>query len=150
MVKKSVISLVVGLAASLAFSTAFAQSAAIEEIIVTASKRAQTLQEVPIAVSVVTQDDIEKAQVNDILDLQSMVPSLRVTQLQTSGNTNFVIRGFGNGANNPGIEPSVGVLLTAFTDPAQRQHSPTCRMWSALKSFEDRKVRCSARTRRPV
>jgi outer membrane receptor protein involved in Fe transport len=36
---------------------------------------------------------------------------LRVTQLQTTGNTNFVIRGFGNGANNPGIEPSVGVFI---------------------------------------
>jgi len=92
-------------------SPAFAQEGAIEEIIVTASKRAQTLQEVPIAVSVVTSEALERAQVNDILDLQSMVPSLRVTQLQTTGNTNFVIRGFGNGANNPGIEPSVGVFI---------------------------------------
>lgn len=97
--------------ASLALSPALAQEQVMEEIIVTASKRPQTLQEVPIAVSVVDADAIEKAQVNDILDLQSMVPSLRVTQLQTTGNTNFVIRGFGNGANNPGIEPSVGVFI---------------------------------------
>ncbi len=83
----------------------------IEEIIVTASKRAQTLQEVPIAVSVVTREVLEKAQIHDIKDLQSLVPSLRVTQLQTTGNTNFVIRGFGNGANNAGIEPSVGVFI---------------------------------------
>jgi outer membrane receptor protein involved in Fe transport len=83
----------------------------IEEIIVTASKRAQTLQEVPIAVSVVTGEVLEKAQIQDIKDLQSLVPSLRVTQLQTTGNTNFVIRGFGNGANNAGIEPSVGVFI---------------------------------------
>ncbi len=83
----------------------------IEEIIVTASKRAQTLQEVPIAVSVVTGEVLEKAQIHDIKDLQSLVPSLRVTQLQTTGNTNFIIRGFGNGANNAGIEPSVGVFI---------------------------------------
>ncbi|MFZ4690534.1 MAG: TonB-dependent receptor, partial [Polymorphobacter sp.] len=39
------------------------------------------------------------------------VPSLRVNQLQSSANTNFIIRGFGNGANNAGIEPSVGVFI---------------------------------------
>ena len=108
MVKKLVSTCVVVLAATLAMSPAFAQ---IEEIIVTASKRVQTLQEVPIAVSVVTADMMEKAQINDILELQSIVPSLRVVQLQNSGQTNFLIRGFGNGANNPGIEPSVGVFI---------------------------------------
>ena len=86
-------------------------SSPFEEIVVTASKRAQTLQEVPIAVSVVTADMMAKAQIRDIKDLQSLVPSLRVTQLQQTGNTNFVIRGFGNGANNVGIEPSVGVFI---------------------------------------
>ncbi|MBO6504489.1 MAG: TonB-dependent receptor [Kordiimonadaceae bacterium] len=84
---------------------------ALEEIIVTASKRQQTLQETPIAVSVTGADTIEKARVLDISDLQTVVPSLRVTTLQTSSNTNFVIRGFGNGANNAGIEPSVGVFI---------------------------------------
>ena len=83
----------------------------IEEIVVTANKRAQTLQDIPIAVSVTSSDTIERAQIQDISDLQSVVPSLRVSQLQSSTNTNFVIRGFGNGANNPGIEPSVGVFI---------------------------------------
>ncbi|KAB7648444.1 TonB-dependent receptor [Polymorphobacter fuscus] len=80
-------------------------------IIVTASKRAQTLQDVPISVAVTTGATIEQAQVRDLLDLQTLVPSLRVAQLQSSANTNFIIRGFGNGANNPGIEPSVGVFI---------------------------------------
>lgn len=80
-------------------------------IIVTASKREQTLQEVPIAVSVTSGDTLEKAQIRDLIDLQTVVPSLRVSQLQSSANTNFIIRGFGNGANNAGIEPSVGVFI---------------------------------------
>jgi iron complex outermembrane receptor protein len=83
----------------------------IEEVVVTATKREQTLQEVPVAVSVIDADTIDKAQINDIMDLQASIPSLRVSQLQSSGNTNFIIRGFGNGANNPGIEPSVGVFI---------------------------------------
>jgi outer membrane receptor protein involved in Fe transport len=82
-----------------------------EEIIVTASKRAQTLQEIPVAVSVVAADAIRDSQIRDVKDLQFLVPSLRVNQLQTSGNANFFIRGFGNGANNAGLEPSVGVFI---------------------------------------
>ncbi|WP_225204506.1 TonB-dependent receptor [Novosphingobium huizhouense] len=82
-----------------------------DQIIVTATKREQTLQDVPIAVSVTSGKTIEQAQIRDIKDLSSLVPSLRVNQLQSSANTNFFIRGFGNGANNPGIEPSVGVFI---------------------------------------
>ena len=109
-----------GLAVSIFMMPAFGQeSDTIEEVIVMATKREQTLQEVPLAVSVVDSTTIEQAQINDMVDLQGLVPSLRVTQLQTTGNTNFVIRGFGNGANNPGIEPSVGV----FVDGVYRSRS---------------------------
>ncbi|NVD43577.1 TonB-dependent receptor [Qipengyuania atrilutea] len=80
-------------------------------IIVTASKRETTLQETPISVSVTSGETIEQAQIRDIADLQTVAPSLRVSTLQSSANTNFVIRGFGNGANNAGIEPSVGVFI---------------------------------------
>lgn len=98
------------LIASVAFSGA-ANAQVKDEIIVTATKRQQTLQETPVTVSVTSADTLEKAQILDIQDLQSVVPSLRVGQLQTSTNTNFRIRGFGNGANNAGIEPSVGVFI---------------------------------------
>ena len=81
------------------------------EIVVTATKREQTLQDVPVAVSVTSAETLERAQIRDIKDLTSVVPSLRVGQLQSSANTNFFIRGFGNGANNAGIEPSVGVFI---------------------------------------
>jgi len=84
---------------------------ALEEIVVTATKREQTLQDVPVAVTVTPVETIQKASIQDITDLASIVTSLRVTTLQTSTQTNFVIRGFGNGANNPGIEPSVGVFI---------------------------------------
>lgn len=80
-------------------------------IIVTASKRETTLQELPVSVSVTSADTIEQAQIRDLLDLQTVAPSLRVSQLQSSTNTTFIIRGFGNGANNIGVEPSVGVFI---------------------------------------
>lgn len=82
-----------------------------ETIIITASKRSTGLQETPIAVTVTSAKDILQTKVLDIGDLQSLVPTLRVTPLQRSTNTNFSIRGFGNGTNNIGIEPSVGVFI---------------------------------------
>ena len=80
-------------------------------ILVTATKRERTLQDTPVAVSVITAETIERGQIRDLRDLQTVVPSLSVGQRQSTANTNFFIRGFGNGANNAGIEPSVGVFV---------------------------------------
>jgi len=88
-----------------------AEVTSVEEIVVTATKREQTLQDVPISVAVTGQQTIERAQVRDLIDLQSVVPSLKVSQFNATGQTNFVIRGFGNGNGNDGIESSVGVFI---------------------------------------
>jgi outer membrane receptor protein involved in Fe transport len=88
-----------------------ADDGGIERIFVTASKRQTGLQQTPIAVTVTSGETIEQAKVLDIGDLQVLVPTLRVTPLQRSTNTNFAIRGFGNGTNNTGIEPSVGIFI---------------------------------------
>jgi outer membrane receptor protein involved in Fe transport len=81
------------------------------EIIVTATKREQTLQETPVAVSVTTGEQIERAQIRDIKDLQTLVPSLRVTTSQNAFATTYNIRGFGTSGNNIGLEPSVAVFV---------------------------------------
>lgn len=100
-----------GLAIGLSAATGIAQEVILEEITVTATKREQTLQEVPVAVSVIGAETIDQAQIRDAFDLQSSVPSLRVWSLQSAGNTTFAIRGFGNGANNVGVEPAVGIFI---------------------------------------
>lgn len=109
----------ISIASLSAGSVAFAQDTApqaedsVDEdvIIVTATKREQTLQEIPVAVTVTSAETIERAQVRDLIDLQTVAPTLRVSQNQTSGNTTFIIRGFGNGGNNTGVEPSVGIFV---------------------------------------
>ncbi|MBR51941.1 MAG: TonB-dependent receptor [Gammaproteobacteria bacterium] len=87
------------------------QDRAVEEVIVTATKTEKTLQEVPVAVSVVTSETIEKANITDIYDLRSIVPSLDSRRFTTPTEATYVIRGFGNGSYNPGIEPSVAVFI---------------------------------------
>jgi iron complex outermembrane recepter protein len=89
----------------------------IEVIMVTATKRSTALQEVPIAVSVVNADMIENAQIRDLIDLQTLVPSLQISQGENLISTTFSIRGFGNGGSNPGIEPSVGVFIDGVYRP---------------------------------
>lgn len=91
--------------------TSTSQATTIDDIIVTATKREQTLQDVPISVSVTSAETIEQAQIRDLIDLQTVVPSLKVVQAAAVGQTNFFIRGFGNGAGNDGIESSVGVFV---------------------------------------
>src|SRR5690554_1254742 len=97
--------------ADAAEATDAADADAGNSILVTATKRERTLQDTPVAVSVTTAETIERAQIRDLRDLQTVVPSLSVGQRQSTANTNFFIRGFGNGANNAGIEPSVGVFV---------------------------------------
>jgi len=97
--------------ALLATAPAFAQDSADDVIVISATKRNTTLQATPVAVTVTKADVIEKAQILDIKDLQSVVPTFRVSQLQNAGNTTLSIRGFGNGGNNIGIEPSVGLFI---------------------------------------
>ena len=108
----SIASLSVGSAAFAQDNTPQASDEADENvIIVTATKREQTLQEIPVAVTVTSAETIERAQVRDLIDLQTVAPTLRVSQNQTSGNAAFSIRGFGNGGNNTGVEPSVGIFI---------------------------------------
>ena len=116
---KAALSLSVGFTALVAGSglTAMAQDDGEEDakrlntVTITATKREQTLQDVPVAVSVIDESVIEKAEILDLNDLQSVVPSLGFRTFQNSANANFTIRGFGNGANNIGIEPSVGIFI---------------------------------------
>ena len=109
--------LLVSVAVSMALygGNIYAEEADTEEdsnvIIITASKRPTTLQETPIAITVISEESITQTNIQDINDLQALVPTLRVTPLQHSTNTGFALRGFANGTNNTGIEPSVGIFI---------------------------------------
>ncbi len=91
-------------------STLYAQGT-LEEVIVTAQKREQSLQDVPISVSAFNAEMIEKSGVKDMFDLQVNAPSLFVQQTQTSTTTNFQIRGVFTSSQNFGLESSVGLYV---------------------------------------
>jgi len=82
------------------------------EIIVTATRRADRLSNVPIAISAVTAASLQNSGANDIRQLQQLSPSL-IVNATSSESTGGVarIRGVGTIGDNPGLESSVGVFI---------------------------------------
>ncbi|MFT4997345.1 MAG: iron complex outermembrane receptor protein [Chitinophagales bacterium] len=83
----------------------------LEEVIVTAQKRAQNLQDVPISVQAFTGQALSDSGIFDMFDLQANAPGLTVDQNQNATTSNFSIRGIGTGGNNFGFESSVGLYV---------------------------------------
>ncbi len=84
------------------------QAQILEEVVVTATKRAEGLQHVPIAMSVVGGDKIEKFGVTELDELAAYLPSVHIGE--SGGNNQIFIRGVGSG-NNAGFEQSVGTFI---------------------------------------
>ncbi len=84
------------------------EAPALEEIIVTAQKRAENLQDVPISITAVSGEKMAENAVTKIDDLQGFVPNLSLTE--TGLSTQILIRGIGTG-NNPAFEQSVGTYI---------------------------------------
>lgn len=103
---------VVAIAAATALpSAALAQSLA-DQIVVTATKRAENIQDVPIAVSAYSGDLLDKSGVSDIRELSILSPSLIVVATQSEAvGVNARIRGVGTVGDNPGLQSSVGVFI---------------------------------------
>lgn len=102
-----------------------AQSMVIEEIIVTAQKREQSVQDVPIAVSVLSSEKIESAHAVGLEGLQQLIPSVSFRKGNTNRNSTVVVRGIGTISFSTAAEPSVSTVVDgvvmgrsgqAFTD----------------------------------
>ncbi|MEM7220407.1 MAG: TonB-dependent receptor [Pseudomonadota bacterium] len=88
-----------------------AAAESMEEIVVTAQKREQTLQEVPIAVSVLPAETIDAAFANGIEELQSLVPSVSFRKGNTTRNSALTVRGIGTISFSIAAEPSVSTVV---------------------------------------
>lgn len=104
-------------------SVVYAQDAGDEEattldkITVTAQKREEALQDVPVVVTALSQQALEDNGVRDIKDLQTLVPGLTVTSTQTESQTVARIRGVGTVGDNAGLESSVGIVIDGVYRP---------------------------------
>lgn len=84
-------------------------ASALEEIIVTARKRDESLQEVPVVVNVLTQDAINSQRIESIRDIGTIVPGM-VASKTISGTSGMIyLRGVGTGSGNPGFDQAVAI-----------------------------------------
>src|SRR5580658_2188445 len=89
-----------------------ASGGGLQEVVVTARRRAENLQDVPLTVSAVTADTIQTQAITNIEDLNSFVPNLKISQDRaTSSTINIYIRGVGQSDPLWGFDPGVGVYI---------------------------------------
>jgi iron complex outermembrane receptor protein len=87
-------------------------TAALEEIVVTAQRREESLQDVPVAISAFSEETIERIQATDSSGLQGVVPNLNIVQGRGSSNaTNIYIRGIGQPDALQTFDPAVGFYV---------------------------------------
>lgn len=97
------------LTASAAAGTAAAQQGAIEEIVVTAQKREQSLQDVPIAIAAFDQSDIESLGINNLDELTEFIPGAELFDDRGAGQPTWVIRGVGLADFNANNTPTAAI-----------------------------------------
>jgi outer membrane receptor protein involved in Fe transport len=89
----------------------------VDSIIVTAQKREQNLQDVPVVVTAVGAKLLQDTGVKDIKDLTILTPGLTVTSTTSEASTTARIRGVGTVGDNPGLESSVGIVIDGVYRP---------------------------------
>ncbi|MFN4178253.1 TonB-dependent receptor [Phenylobacterium sp.] len=115
-------SALVGVLAAAFATSAYAQEETaggreIEEIVVTAQKREQSLQDVPIVVTSVSGQLLQDAGVRDIRELTVLTPGLTVTSTSNETIVTARVRGVGTVGDNPGLESSVGIVIDGVYRP---------------------------------
>src|SRR5436190_2771 len=93
----------------------FAQSAetpdsqGLGDIVVTAQRRSEKLQNVPISVTALSSDQLARSGVSSVLDLGTSVPTLNISN--SNGNLSTSLRGVGSTSVNPGFENPVALYV---------------------------------------
>ncbi|SEL85045.1 iron complex outermembrane recepter protein [Roseateles sp. YR242] len=109
-----VVSPAAALAEPAAASTTSAQAdenGQLPTVTVTAAKRSESLQQVPVAVSVLEGEALEQANRNTLGSLTSQVPSLNFRTGASNKDTSLFLRGVGTISTSPGVEPTVSTVI---------------------------------------
>ena len=84
----------------------------LEEVVVTAQRRAESMQDVPVAVTAATAEDLAMAQVDSIANIQQISSSIKFDVTNSAANSaNIMIRGIGTVGNSRAFEGAVGVFV---------------------------------------
>ncbi|GFM88222.1 TonB-dependent receptor [Pseudomonas cichorii] len=84
---------------------------ALKAVTVTATRRESSLQKVPVAVSVVDGEQLERENRNSVASIVQQVPTLNFRTAASSKDTSLFVRGVGTISTSPGVEPSVSTVI---------------------------------------
>jgi len=111
MVKKHCLSAIYGaMASALLISPSILQAQVLEEVVVTAQRRVQSMQDVPISVFAITGQEIERQGFRDLRDFSAFEPTVQVDDRSAIGPT-ISIRGFGTTGNSVTLESAVPIFV---------------------------------------
>jgi iron complex outermembrane receptor protein len=104
---------ITALGLSLAYNPApaHAEEVALEEVIVTANRREENLQEVAMSVSAFTDEFLKNSGTTSLQQLDQYTPNFKISPVTDTRSTSIRIRGIGSIGSNAGIDPSVGVFI---------------------------------------
>ena len=104
--------LVVAAVAAAATLLSMPVSAQLEEIVVTAQRRSESLQEVPVSVTAISAEDLETKQVINVRELQYQVPNLNIaTNTGTASAARIFLRGIGEDESRGAVDQAVGIYV---------------------------------------
>ena len=97
------------------------QNATLQAVTVTATRREASLQQVPVAVSVVDGEQLERDNRNGVASIVQQVPSLNFRTGTSNKDTSLFIRGVGTISTSPGVEPTVATVVdgVVYARPGQ-------------------------------
>jgi iron complex outermembrane receptor protein len=92
-------------------TTSASDAPTVEEIVVTAQKRAENLQDVPIAITALTGETLQNQRVGNLLGLTGLAPALQIKTDDNAANPRIFIRGVGVNDFNPSTASAVGIYV---------------------------------------
>jgi iron complex outermembrane receptor protein len=93
-----------------------ASKTGIEEVVVTAQKRSENVEKVPLSIVALSGAQLEKSGTNSVMDLQKVVPSFQLFTIAQSAGVTFLVRGFGT-SSNAAIDPDVAAYIDGIYIP---------------------------------
>ena len=87
------------------------QSSGIEEIIVTARQQDESLQDVPVTIAVMSEQDLERYNITTLVDAAKMVPNMAISQGGSGNGSNLRLRGIGSSSISAAFDHSIAINI---------------------------------------
>lgn len=101
--------LAVSIAGALGFTGSAAANDVLEEVVVSARRQAETLQDVPVTIAAMTEADLDRYNITNLADAAKMVPNMLVAQGGSGNGSNLRLRGVGSSSISAAFDQSVAV-----------------------------------------